>query len=83
MVGDSVRFVLPLLDGTATLPARVIAVEGEMLRAKFDSLSLQETEALTMILYSRADTWLGPREEHETDHPMSSMRHILRVSHYG
>ena len=83
VVGDSVRFVLPLLDGTATLPARVIAVEGEMLRAKFDSLSLQETEALTMILYSRADTWLGPREEHETDHPMSSMRHILRVSHYG
>jgi hypothetical protein len=82
-VGDFVRFVFPLLDGTATLPARVVAVEGEMLRAKFDSLSLQETEALTMILYSRADTWLGAREERETDHPMSSLRHILRVSHYG
>ncbi len=82
-VGDSVRFVFPVLDGTATLPARVIAVEGEMLRAKFDSLSLQETEALTMILYSRADTWLSPREEREKDHPLVSLRHILRVSHYG
>ena len=82
-VGDSVRFVFPLLDGTATLPARVIAVEGEMLRAKFDSLNLQETEALTMILYSRADTWLSPRDEREKTHPMSSLRHILRVSHYG
>jgi len=83
VVGDSVRFVFPVLDGTATLPARVIAVEGEMLRAKFDSLSLQEIEALTMILYSRADTWLSPRGERETSHPMSSLRHILRVSHYG
>ncbi|HUD22199.1 MAG TPA: UDP-forming cellulose synthase catalytic subunit, partial [Acidobacteriaceae bacterium] len=82
-VGDSVRFVFPLLDGTATLPATVIALEGEMLRAKFDSLSVQETEALTMILYSRADTWLGPREEHEADQPLNSLGHILRVSLYG
>ena len=82
-VGDSVRFVFPVLDGTATLSARVIAVEGEMLRAKFESLSMQETEALTMILYSRADTWISPREERETDHPMRSLRHILRVSLYG
>ncbi len=82
-VGDSVRFVFPLLDGTATLPARVIAIEGEMLRAKFDSLNLQETEALTMILYSRADTWLNSREESETERPMSSLRHILGVSLYG
>jgi len=78
-----VRFVFPLLDGTATLPATVVAIEEEMLRAKFDSLNLQETEALTMILYSRADTWLGPREAREPDHPMRSLGRILRLSLYG
>ncbi len=82
-VGDSVRFVFPLLDGTATLPARVVEYEGEMLRAKFDSLNLQETEALTMILYSRADTWLNSREGCEAEHPLKSLRHILQVSLYG
>ena len=82
-VGDPVRFVFPLLDGTATLPATVVAIEEEMLRAKFDSLNLQETEALTMILYSRADTWLGPREAREPDHPMRSLGRILRLSLYG
>jgi hypothetical protein len=82
-VGDPVRFVFPLLDGTATLPATVVAIEEEMLRAKFDSLNLHETEALTMILYARADTWLGPRKARERDHPMRSLGHILRLSLYG
>jgi cellulose synthase (UDP-forming) len=82
-VGDPVRFVFPLLDGTATLPATVVAIEEEMLRAKFDSLNLRETEALTMILYSRADTWLGPREAREPDHPLRSLGRILRLSLYG
>jgi hypothetical protein len=72
-----------MLDGTATLPATVVAIEDETLRAKFDSLNLQETEALTMILYSRADTWLGPRKARERDHPMRSLGHILRLSLYG
>jgi cellulose synthase (UDP-forming) len=82
-VGDPVRFVFPLLDGTATLPATVVSIEEEMLRAKFNSLNLQETEALAMILYSRADTWLGPREAREADHPMRSLGRILRLSLYG
>jgi cellulose synthase catalytic subunit (UDP-forming) len=82
-VGDPVRFVFPLLDGTATLPATVVAIEEEVLRAKFNSLNLQETEALAMILYSRADTWLGPREAREADHPMRSLGRILRLSLYG
>jgi cellulose synthase (UDP-forming) len=81
--GDPVRFVFPLLDGTATLPATVVAIEDDTLRAKFDSLNLQEAEALTMILYSRADTWLGPRKARERDHPMRSLGHILRLSLYG
>jgi cellulose synthase (UDP-forming) len=84
-VGDPVRLVFPVLDGTATLPATVIAVEmgGKELRAQFDPLTLQEEEALTMILYSRADTWLGWGKAREADRPLRSMGRIVRLSVHG
>jgi cellulose synthase (UDP-forming) len=81
--GDSIRFVFPVLDGSATLPATVIGVDGGELRARFDSLNLQEDEALTMILYSRADAWLGLGESYETDRPVRSLGRILRLSIHG
>ena len=82
-VGDPVRFVFPVLDGRATLPATVIFSEGSVLRAQFDPLTLQEEEALTMILYSRADTWLGWGEAREVDKPLRSMWRILKLSLRG
>ncbi len=82
-IGDPIKFVFPVLDGTATLPATVIGMEGQMLRAQFDPLNLQEEEALTMILYSRADTWLGWGEAREADRPLHSMARILKLSARG
>ncbi|HEY4380563.1 MAG TPA: UDP-forming cellulose synthase catalytic subunit [Acidobacteriaceae bacterium] len=82
-VGDAVKFVFPLLDGSATLPAKVVGIVGNELRAQFDSLSLQEDEALTMLLYSRADTWLGLAQAREADRPMRSLGRILRLSIRG
>jgi cellulose synthase (UDP-forming) len=41
---------------------------------------LQEDEALTMILYSRADAWLGWGEAKEADDPVRSMRRIVKLS---
>jgi len=82
-VGDPIRFVFPVLDGTATLPATIVAVEGSELRARFDQLTLQEDEALAMILYSRADAWLGWSGAREADRPLRSMAHILRLSLRG
>jgi len=82
-VGDSIRFVFPLLDGTATLPATVVAVDGSELRARFDHLSLQEDEALTMLLYSRADSWLAWGKTREADNPLRSLARILRLSLRG
>jgi cellulose synthase (UDP-forming) len=79
-VGDPINFVLPVLDGTATLPATIISIDGSELRAQFDRLTLQEDEALTMILYSRADAWLGWGEAKEADDPMRSMRRIVKLS---
>jgi cellulose synthase (UDP-forming) len=82
-VGDQIQFVLPLLDGSATLPATVIGVDGSYLRAHFNPLSLQQDEALTMLLYSRADAWLGLGEAREADRPIRSFGHILRLSLRG
>ena len=81
--GDSVKLTLPLLDGTATLPATIIDVSGNVIRAQFDPLTLQEEEALTMVLYSRADTWLGWGENREPDQPMKSLGRIFRLSILG
>jgi cellulose synthase (UDP-forming) len=81
--GDAVRIVLPVLDGDASLPATVVRVEDESLRVQFDALSLAEDEALTMVLYSRADSWLGWDESRERDHPVRSFARIVRLAFRG
>jgi cellulose synthase (UDP-forming) len=81
--GDPIKFVFPVLDGSATLPATVVATDGGELRAQFHSLSLQEDEALTMILYSRADAWLDLGKARLADDPARSLGNILRLSMRG
>jgi cellulose synthase (UDP-forming) len=82
--GDSVRLVFPVLDGDAVLPATVVGVDnGRTLRAQFDPLTIQEEEALTMVLYSRADTWLGWGESREADRPLYSFWRIILLSIEG
>lgn len=82
-VGDSVKFTFPSLDGKSTLPATIVGISGRVLRAHFDSLTLQEEEALTVVLYSRADTWLGWGESREPDRPLKSLGRILQLSISG
>ncbi len=82
-VGESIELVFPVLDGDATLPATVVQAEGNVLRAQFDPLNLQEEEALTMVLYSRADTWLGWGESREQDRPLRSLGRIFELSMRG
>ncbi|MGI4829582.1 MAG: UDP-forming cellulose synthase catalytic subunit [Janthinobacterium lividum] len=80
---ESVSLIFPVLDGDAVLPATVVAAEGNVLRAHFDRLTLQEEEALTMLLYSRADTWLGWAEAREADRPLMSLWRILQLAAHG
>ena len=82
-IGTKISLVFPVLDGDATLPATVLEMDGRTMRAYFDPLTMQEEEALTMVLYSRADTWLGWGEARERDKPLSSMWRILQLSFHG
>jgi cellulose synthase (UDP-forming) len=82
-IGESVKLTLPVLDGNATLPATLVGVSGNVLRVQFDPLNLQEEEALTMVLYSRADTWLGWGESREPDHPLKSLARIFQLAIRG
>jgi cellulose synthase (UDP-forming) len=82
-VGEAVTLTLPMLDGSATLPATLVGVTGNVIRAQFDLLTLQEEEALTMVLYSRADTWLGWGEARDPDKPLTSLRRIFQLALHG
>ena len=81
--GETVQVTFPVLDGNATLPATIVGVRNNILRAQFETLNLQEEEALTMVLYSRADTWLGWGEAREMDRPMRSFARIFTLSMHG
>jgi cellulose synthase (UDP-forming) len=82
-IGDSVKLTLPVLDGNATLPATVVGLNDNVIRVQFDPLNLQEEEALTMVLYSRADSWLGWGENREQDRPLRSLGRIFQLAILG
>ncbi|ADW69097.1 UDP-forming cellulose synthase catalytic subunit [Granulicella tundricola] len=81
--GESVKLIFPVLDGDASLPGTIVSADGRSIRAQFDPLNLQEEEALTMVLYSRADTWLGWGEAREADRPLFSLLRIFQLSYHG
>ncbi len=81
--GQTVDLTFPVLDGEVTLPATVVESNGLVLRAQFAPLAIHQEEALTILLYSRADTWLGWGESRETDRPLSSLARIVRLSMGG
>ena len=83
IAGAAIQLIFPVLDGEATIPATVVGAHGGVVRARFDPLTLQEEEALTMVLYSRADTWLGWGETREVDRPMRSLGRIFMLSMWG
>ena len=83
MPGDTLTVIFPLTVGDAELPATVVGADGNAVRLQFDALTVQEEEMLTMVLYSRADTWLGWGEAREVDRPLTSLWRILQLSIHG
>jgi cellulose synthase (UDP-forming) len=73
----------PMPAGNNQLRADVVALEGTLLRVKFEDLSIAEQEVLTMVLYSRADSWLGWGEARESDNVLRSLARIFQISMHG
>ena len=78
-----VRLVFPLPSVNTDLPATVVSAEGSMMRVHFEELTIAEQEVLTMVLYSRADSWLGWGESRESDNILRSMGRIFQISMQG
>jgi cellulose synthase (UDP-forming) len=64
------------VGGEVPLPARVVAVDGQGLRARFDPLSAEEEAALVQAIFSRADAWIRWRDGRERDVPVRALRAV-------
>jgi cellulose synthase (UDP-forming) len=81
--GDKIRLAFPVPAIDTDLPAVVISTDGNVLRLQFEELSIAEQEVLTMVLYSRADSWLGWGESRENDNVLRSLGRIFQISMHG
>ncbi|HEY2857904.1 MAG TPA: UDP-forming cellulose synthase catalytic subunit [Terracidiphilus sp.] len=73
----------PMPSATHQLRCKVVAAEGSVLRVRFENLTIAEQEVLTMVLYSRADSWLGWGESRESDNVLRSLTRIFQISMHG
>jgi len=78
-----VHLIFPMSPVQTGLPATVVSTEGSVLRLHFANLTLAEQEVLTMVLYSRADSWLGWGESRESDNALRSLARIFQISMQG
>jgi cellulose synthase (UDP-forming) len=80
---SELHLAFPMPNGSQELLAHVVSAEGTLLRVRFDNLTIAEQEVLTMVLYSRADSWLGWGESRESDNVLRSMGRIFQISMHG
>ena len=78
-----VHLSFPASSVSTELPATVVFTEGPVLRVCFKVLTIAEQEALTIALYSRADSWLGWGEGRESDQVLRSLARIFQISMRG
>ena len=81
--GESVHLVFPMPSGACELHGTTVAASDSSLRVKFAALTIAEQEALTRVLYSRADSWLGWGQARESDNVMRSFGRIFKISMFG
>jgi cellulose synthase catalytic subunit (UDP-forming) len=82
-VDSTISLVFRNAIPSTELPASVVSSDGVILRVRFNDLSIAQQEALTIALYSRADSWLGWGEAPKTDNILRSLAHIFSISIRG
>ena len=82
-VGSVIEVVYPLRDRQGSFLGTIVHAEGVTLRLKYERLSVEQEELMTLILYSRANTWLTQNEKREVDRPLRSFAHLVVLSVKG
>jgi len=78
-----IRLAFPASTSATQVPASVVGSDGTLLRVHFQALTIAEEEVLTMVLYSRADSWLGWGEARDSDNVVTSLARIFQISMRG
>lgn len=81
--GTPIRLEFQQRDGNVSFPAQIVASEGNEIRLKYEPLSVEENELLTLVLYSDADAWLSRMEYRRADRPMHSFLRLVHLSIRG
>ena len=81
--GAALRVIYPLRKQQAAFPATLVSLDGKNLRLKYEPLSIEEEELMTLVLYSRADTWLSRSERRQKDRPLHSFARLVQLSIRG
>jgi cellulose synthase (UDP-forming) len=81
--GTAVEVVYPLRKQQTTFRATVVSGTNKNLRIKYEAFTPEQEELMTLILYSRADTWLAQSELREVDRPLRSFAYLMALSVKG
>ncbi len=80
---SQIRLTFPAPAAGCDVPATIVSSEGSVQRVRFENLSIAEEEILTMVLYSRADSWLGWGESRKSDNAVRSLGRVFLISMHG
>ena len=81
--GDEAAAVFSLPEGEYELPVIVAGNGSPGLRLAFGTLTLDQQQALTRLVYTRADSWLDWDKGCGTDRPLGSLVNILALGFRG
>ncbi len=81
--GTALQVIYPLRNREAGFSATVVSTNGATLRLAYERMSIEQEELMTLVLYSRADTWLARGEHREVDRPLRSLAHLVFLSVKG
>jgi len=81
--GETLRISFPQQTGEANIGGTIVGKNGNELRLQFDALTIADQEILTRALYSRANSWMGARQNIEEDRPLISLLRVIRLSFTG
>ena len=74
---DPLTLSLMLDDEEYPLASRVVSINGNEIRVRFEELTLDEETKLVQAMYSRADAWTGWHAAYDDDRPARTMLAIF------